>query len=97
MIQAHSSCTLQMFFAYRVFLLSRNWLIPAIAWLSSSIRFGWAVVCAVYLRKSGSVSQFSVDYGWMLDVLLSLHVAVDTLISGATFATLSEKQPGFGV
>lgn len=86
-----------MFFAYRIFLFSRKYIILVTAWLASIVRLVWAIICSVYVSKAGSIAQFSNKYGWILDVLLGMHVVVDTLIAAATFTTLSQKRTKFGM
>lgn len=92
---AHAD-VVQMFFAYRIFLFSHRSFIPVLSWVLSIIRLGWAIVCAVYLSRAGSMSVFSDKYGWVLDALLGLHVVVDTLIAACRFSTLSGRKTDFG-
>ena len=93
--QALVGVSVQSFFAYRVWKVSKSLLFPSLAWLGSAIRFGVAVSITCLLLKSGNIATYSNDDGWTVVVSLTVSLAVDFLNSAALTWYLSARKSDF--
>jgi len=72
----------QAYFAYRIQLLSRTWLISSICWVLSFVRLLGSIVATIEAVNMTSLHQYSSQWRWLLTTLLSSGFINDILISG---------------
>ncbi|KAF8580007.1 hypothetical protein K439DRAFT_1637393 [Ramaria rubella] len=75
--------TVQVFFAYRVRVLSGRMILPIIAWTGAILRLGFGVTLGVVVVKSQTIPRFFQHFRWLVDAQLSLDAAVDILNTGS--------------
>lgn len=73
------TCALQSYFAYRIYAISRSWLIPLVAWAGSVCAFFAGLGVTVILLPPSN----SNGYHWLVIVFLSLLLSVDLVTTAA--------------
>lgn len=82
----------QAFFAWRVHVVSRQWIVPVIAWTGSALRLALAVVITYDMSQAGTLAAFDAKHGWIVDFVLGVHASVDLLNTAAMFTTLAARR-----
>ncbi|KAJ6492310.1 hypothetical protein C8R45DRAFT_1096324 [Mycena sanguinolenta] len=73
--------TVQCFFANRVRLLSRKWLIPVICWTMTALRVILILAMMGFQWVQPNIETIQVKFRWLMTTSLSLGMAVDTVIT----------------
>ncbi|KAF8587693.1 hypothetical protein K439DRAFT_1337297 [Ramaria rubella] len=69
----------QIFFAYRVRVLSGHTIIPIIAWTGSILRCSFGTTAGGLLLRAKTIPQFFAKYQWLATTPFVLNVVVDVL------------------
>ncbi|KAJ7223129.1 hypothetical protein GGX14DRAFT_557703 [Mycena pura] len=84
----------QMFFAYRIRMFSQSWLITSISWSGSVLGLVGTLGITV-LSSTRTVAEFGANYGWLVEGLLSVLLAVDVINTAALSYYLNKGRTGF--
>ncbi|KAJ7223130.1 hypothetical protein GGX14DRAFT_426920 [Mycena pura] len=84
----------QMFFAYRIRLFSKSWFITSISWFGSVLGLA-ATLGITILSSTRTVAEFGANYGWLIEGLLSVLLAVDVINTAALSYYLNKGRTGF--
>ncbi|KAJ7208570.1 hypothetical protein GGX14DRAFT_365172 [Mycena pura] len=85
------SCSVQGFFAFRIYIVSKKLYIPCVCWMLGFLRFlGDTGLFATGLRTT-LLNSYYAQQGWLITATWSLSVANDVLIA-VTLASLLYRQ-----
>lgn len=85
----------QAFFAWRVWVLSRNLIIPIIAWSGAFIGLVMSVTITILMAEAGTLPEFNAKWGWTATFTPAVHSVVDLLNTGALLTTLASRRSQF--
>ncbi|KAJ7234415.1 hypothetical protein C8J57DRAFT_1479939 [Mycena rebaudengoi] len=84
----------QMFFAYRIRMISTSWPVTLVSWAGSLLQLVFSVVITV-VSPSVSVAEFTIKYGWVVQALLIVNLVVDIINTSALTFYLNRGRTGF--
>lgn len=85
----------QGFFAHRIYLLSKKWVITVISWVGSFLAFTGALAILILGRISKDIANFDADYTWLITTALVLLLSVDIVNTVALCSFLRVERTGF--
>ncbi|KAF8194381.1 hypothetical protein K438DRAFT_1968996 [Mycena galopus ATCC 62051] len=84
--------SVQSFFAFRIYWLSKKLLVPIVCWVMSALRAVMASVIAGALLHETSLVKFEVQWKWILTTLWSVNTVNDLTITVTLVAILMGKR-----
>ncbi|KAF8507931.1 hypothetical protein JB92DRAFT_656708 [Gautieria morchelliformis] len=76
-LSASVASIVQIFFAYRIRVLSASLIIPIIGWCAAAMRLGTATAIATLTFLSPNVGEFNMRYSWLMTTHMVVSVVVD--------------------
>lgn len=70
------------FFAHRMYVLSKSWYLPSIAWALASFRFVGSMVAAAKVFGNISLDVFSNKWRWLITACFATGAAADIIVAG---------------
>ncbi|KAG1812834.1 uncharacterized protein BJ212DRAFT_1301316 [Suillus subaureus] len=70
------------FFAHRMYVLSKSWYLPSIAWTLASFRFCGSMVAAAKVFGNISLDVFSTKWRWLITACFATGAGADLIVAG---------------
>ncbi|KAJ7052236.1 hypothetical protein C8F01DRAFT_1376124 [Mycena amicta] len=86
--------TVQVFFSYRIYVLSKSRIIPFLAYMLSFVRFAFGTALLAVSLGVSSVNEFVTKWHWLGLTLWSLSAAEDVLITATLVYLLMQQRRG---
>jgi hypothetical protein len=87
----------QAFFAHRMYVLSKSWYLPSIAWALASFRFAGSMVAAAKVFGSISLDVFSTKWRWLITACFATGAGADLIVAGGQcYYIYREKRVAMG-
>ncbi|KAG2144284.1 hypothetical protein DEU56DRAFT_910635 [Suillus clintonianus] len=70
------------FFAHRMYVLSKQWFLPCLAWGLASFRFAGSMVAAAKVFGDISLDVFSTKWRWLITACFATGAGADIIVAG---------------
>ncbi|KAG2031670.1 hypothetical protein BDR03DRAFT_972082 [Suillus americanus] len=85
------------FFAHRMYVLSKSWYLPSIAWALASFRFVGSMVAAAKVFGNISLDVFSTKWRWLITACFATGAGADLIVAGGLcYYIYREKRVAIG-
>ncbi|KAJ7439363.1 hypothetical protein FB451DRAFT_1377974 [Mycena latifolia] len=82
----------QVFFAFRIYGVSKSLWIPCLSWTLSFLRLLGSIAVCVYGLRTKTIPEFEVRWAWLLNCLWSVASGNDVLIAATLVYCLSRQR-----
>ncbi|KAF8194407.1 hypothetical protein K438DRAFT_2017471 [Mycena galopus ATCC 62051] len=80
--------SVQSFFAFRIYRLSKKLLVPIVCWAMSALRMVMAAIITEALLHETSITRYKMHWEWALTAVWSVSTVNDLMITGTLVAIL---------
>ncbi|KAF8507925.1 hypothetical protein JB92DRAFT_2956253 [Gautieria morchelliformis] len=94
-LSASVTSIVQIFFAYRIRVLSASLIIPIIGWCAAAMRLGTATAIATLTFLSPNVGEFNMRYSWLMTTHMVVSVVVDVTSTASLYYYLLRRRTVF--
>ncbi|KAG1739005.1 hypothetical protein EDB19DRAFT_869269 [Suillus lakei] len=85
------------FYAHRMYVLSKSWYLPSIAWALASFRFVGSMVAAAEVFGNISLDVFSTKWRWLITACFATGAGADLIVAGGQcYYIFREKRVAMG-
>jgi hypothetical protein len=88
-------CAVQVFFAYRIYIVSSQFLFALPGWIFSSFRLALAIALTVTSLQAGLLPVFVQKYRWLMDLAIANTMALDAYNAFALIFYLRRRRSQF--